>query len=174
MNRLAWSVVVGFSLANAVAGCGFPTDQHCVEGNIQPCGTSTGQCQPGQQVCMHGAWSACSGTMPKEEVCNGLDDNCDGTVDEGCHCEDGDELECGDSLGLCKPGVQRCKDGRWGSCEDVSPDKKRVGPQSEVCDGQDNDCDGDIDEGCDCRHGATRWCNGGLGVCQSGQQTCVS
>lgn len=47
---------------------------------------------------------------------------------------------CGSDLGLCKPGEQTCVDGTWGPCSGVQPTE-------EVCDHEDNDCDGDIDEG---------------------------
>ena len=63
------------------------------------------------------------------EVCNGRDDNCDGTVDEGF---DGD----GDGYTTCK-----------GDCDDADAGKSPGA--SEVCDGVDNDCDELIDEGLD-------------------------
>ena len=60
------------------------------------------------------------------EICDGYDNNCDGTVDEGF---DGD----GD-------GYSGCAD----DCDDADP---LVNPAAtETCDGIDNDCDGDTDE----------------------------
>ncbi len=61
-----------------------------------------------------------------EEVCNGIDDDCDALTDE---LGDGD----GDGFSIC-----------GGDCDDVDPD---VNPDAEeVCDGIDNDCDPDTDE----------------------------
>jgi hypothetical protein len=63
------------------------------------------------------------------EICNGLDDNCDGTVDSfSTTCGVG---ECASS-GLCVNGTDSCVAGQ---------------PSSEVCDGRDNDCDGLVDNG---------------------------
>ena len=52
-------------------------------------------------------------------------------------------------------------------------------PSAEVCDGQDNDCNGEVDEGCACVNAATQPCytgaanTRGVGTCHDGQQTCV-
>ena len=43
--------------------------------------------------------------------------------------------------GVCSAGVQLCKTGFWGGC------KGEILPTPEICDGKDNDCDGDTDEG---------------------------
>ena len=51
---------------------------------------------------------------------------------------------------------------------------------TEICDGFDNDCDGDTDEGCACRSGETGSCYSGppstvdIGSCKSGMQTCLA
>ncbi|MDZ4697153.1 MAG: putative metal-binding motif-containing protein [Deltaproteobacteria bacterium] len=69
------------------------------------------------------------------ELCNNIDDNCSGGVDEG-------------ALPVC--GVGFCR--RYGvSCD--RPDDCRPGkPSVEKCDLQDNDCDGETDEGAtDCK-----------------------
>ncbi|KYK37140.1 MAG: hypothetical protein AYK19_07285 [Theionarchaea archaeon DG-70-1] len=67
-----------------------------------------------------------------EEICDGKDNDCDTTVDEGCYTclADWDH----DSF----PG-----------CNDCNDHDRTVYPGAEErCDGKDNDCDGLIDEGC--------------------------
>ncbi len=85
------------------------------------------------------ACGAC-GPVP-EEVCDGEDNNCDGEVDEGCPCEANASEVCGLSQGLCQPGMRTCINGMWSECEGA------IGPGLEVCDGEDNNCNGEVDEG---------------------------
>ncbi len=70
---------------------------------------------------------------PSDEVCNGVDDDCDGEVDEELGLE-----TCG--LGECVHTVDLCVDGQTQECDPL------VGSLPEACDGLDNDCDGDTDE----------------------------
>lgn len=44
----------------------------------------------------------------------------------------------------------------------------------EICDGLDNDRDGETDEGCDCIDGSTRICGSSVGECIQGTKTCVA
>ena len=97
------------------------------------------------------------------EVCDGTDNNCDGTRDPAdCECEDGNTQACGKSTGVCEQGTQTCTDNSWGACEGS------VETSPETCDGQDNDCDGDTDEG------VTRDCSLQKGVCQGATTTCTN
>jgi len=60
----------------------------CVEGTRRECGTDTGVCEKGIAVCREGRWVecvGCKGQISDFDICgNGIDDNCDGEVDENC------------------------------------------------------------------------------------------
>jgi hypothetical protein len=78
------------------------------------------------------------------EVCNGYDDNCDGSVDAFCGCtQPGLVRACSmDGPGTCRAGTESCAGGSWSACTGV------LGATEDyLCDGQDEDCDGNIDEG---------------------------
>jgi hypothetical protein len=115
-------------------------------GEVQYCYTGAprtylvGECGPGTQQCValdldFGEWSDCEDeTLPSLEICDGLDNDCDGEVDE----EQG-FTQCG--MGPCLHEVPNCLDGIEQECDPFD------GATPEVCDLLDNDCDGDIDEG---------------------------
>lgn len=110
------------------------------------CGTNVGECRVGTQPCVDGAWGECSSGAigPEAERCGtGADEDCDGSVDEGCACAPGATRPCGDTdVGACAFGVQTCgDDGAWGDCVGA------VLPDFEACNEVDDDCDGETDEG---------------------------
>jgi MYXO-CTERM domain-containing protein len=95
-------------------------------------------CVQGQLVCSGGAWSCQGPKGPLPEACDGIDNDCNGTVDDGAIAQEG-EL-CGADTGECVSGHLECKAGVLDCVGDVPP-------QPEACDGKDNDCDGLIDNG---------------------------
>ncbi|HRI71193.1 MAG TPA: MopE-related protein, partial [Polyangium sp.] len=130
------------------------------------------------------------GQMPTTEVCNGLDDNCNGLIDENGVCQqcvptpevcngmddncnavsDDNPVDvgqpCGINIGICRPGTTACVNG-------VLQCAGSVDPLTEACNGLDDNCDGIID-------GMTQPCYSGpmntegVGVCHAGSQACTA
>ena len=115
-------------------------DCECVETFVNEASSTTcsqenefGTCV-GERSCNAFGLTPCSAATPTAEACNGLDDNCDGEVDEGTS---GQECLIANSFGAC-PGVEECSTGKLTCLGDT--------PKMELCDGEDNDCDGLTDE----------------------------
>jgi hypothetical protein len=99
-----------------------------------------GICRAGEQRCENGVWGAiCQGAVvPRTETCNGLDDDCNGNVDEnptgiGAPCTTGMD-------GICEAGTRQCPSG---STSLVCV--RTMSPGTETCNGADDNCDGMTD-----------------------------
>ncbi len=117
----------------------------CEDGAVVECGSDVGACALGQQTCVGGQFGECTGaTAPGAEICNGIDDDCNGTVDDragdACECTDGQTVACGSDVGTCAQGTQTCVDGHFDECVGAT------GPSAEIYDQQDNDCNGATDD----------------------------
>ncbi len=138
--------------------------QPCYSG---PSGTAgIGACRNGSQSCSAGAWGVCIGEVrPTTEVCDNIDNNCDGRTDEGLTraCYSGPAGTQG--RGACRAGVETCASGAWGNCAG------QVVPVSESCNGIDDDCDGMTDEEFT-GQGTSCPVPGLLGACGTGRVAC--
>ncbi len=156
--------------------CDGATDEQCacLAGADQPCGPDVGACVPGIQTCVRGFFGECRGqVLPRDESCDGTDQDCDGTVDEALA-----PLACPLQNGVCAGSVRECS-GLAGHAPCQADVYSAYHPlyvpveSSEHCDGLDNDCDGLIDEECDCVDGTAQACGVNVGLCTQGEQLCV-
>ncbi len=104
-----------------------------------PCSSNVGECVLGLNVCTAGQIT-CSGVLPDpEETCDNLDNDCDGTLDEGIPSSG----SCGmTDVGECQLGTLECVGG-------VFQCSGEVRPSIEQCDALDHDCDGNPTNGFD-------------------------
>jgi MYXO-CTERM domain-containing protein len=124
------------------------------------CGSQIGTCSMGITRCVAGRIVCDQTSMPRDEMCNGLDDDCNTLIDDGIFPETGRTCLCPGltaaqaGVGTCKAGKLVCRGAEGFVCEGC------ILPEMEICDGKDNDCDGIPDQaamcpsGFGCREGA--------------------
>ncbi|MEY3014141.1 MAG: hypothetical protein RIT45_2876 [Pseudomonadota bacterium] len=134
---------------------------------------------PGKRACLAdgksdapagGGLSACLGKAPGPEVCDGSDNDCDGSTDEGIDgCDDGNPCTidtCDQSLGCVhNPSAAGCDDGDACTAEDACV---KSGTDV-VCQGKAIDCDDNdacTTDACDATAGCTHTASGG--ACDDG------
>tara|TARA_B100000609_G_scaffold199611_1_gene204948 strand:- start:212 stop:3097 length:2886 start_codon:yes stop_codon:yes gene_type:complete len=137
-------------------------DDACLDGQTRSCYSGTtppqGNCKRGTQLCANGSWGACKDeVLPKDETCNGIDDDCDGFIDNQDKQGNALTRQC---TNRCGEGTERCQDGLWKDC--TAPQ-----PNAEECNGKDDDCDGQIDNDIQ-----GPLCNIQEGVCANARKQC--
>lgn len=136
-----WRLAPAFVLTALTAACSALVGEPPSTLFCEP-GSGEGVCPPGQAcVCPPGQRCACATCVPASEVCNGRDDDCDGSVDEGLNVdEDGDGFYACDQA---NPSRQDCDDANT----DIYPGRP------EICNGLDDDCDPSTTEADGCPEG---------------------
>ncbi|MEZ4331544.1 MAG: putative metal-binding motif-containing protein [Myxococcota bacterium] len=95
-------------------------------------GSNIGTCQVQIETCTGGGFQVVQpGIGPVSELCDGLDNDCNGAPDDGVP-----DLTSGSDVGECRSEIQSCVGGAYQVVQTEIP------PSPEVCDGLDTDCNG--------------------------------
>ncbi|MBM88286.1 MAG: hypothetical protein CMQ41_07895 [Gammaproteobacteria bacterium] len=151
-------------------------------------------CGFGQDVCIEGIWS-CNAPQPEIEICDNIDNDCNGLIDDGIDCQCppeligallpcmGEPLVCGQGFQTCECVDPLCAQTQYTPCValcvyfptpgvECDPTGGQILP--EVCNNWDDDCNTLIDDeippqGCYTGPPGTM----GVGICVPGEQTCI-
>jgi Notch-like protein len=121
----------------------------------EACGETAGLCSAGARVCVNAAVGGfepgtvvcLGGQGPQDEVCNDLDDDCDGATDEDFSVAGQPVGGVCDGIGACGEGVVECASAGAARCSTDPGGSVGGGATDESCNGEDDDCDGTVDEG---------------------------
>jgi hypothetical protein len=143
------------SFVDAAITCWGPDPGICGAGTLACKGTPKGGQPTGCDEFIH---------TPAQEICNGIDDDCNGTIDDGldqegpCTLDDGslwpadanpfDGGKPTQVLGQCLNGNLTCVNSNCDEhgCKDAGDQCMPSQPKSETCNGKDDDCNGLVDD----------------------------
>lgn len=173
---------VGDEIATNEGSSMSPLNDSCTPGTSAACNVPDAvDCAVGERYCnSQGKWGACQPAMPSDEECgDGVDNDCDGVVDNSCLMGGGgqgggagDGGNGGYGGGPCTPGqlvscVTACGSNGDTTCRQDGKPAECVPPEELCGNGKDDDCDGTADEDCgetfDCSDLEPHNCNGDLG-----------
>lgn len=108
-----------------------------------PSFADVGACKSGKPVCdENGDVVECVGEVhPSHEICDAIDNDCDGTIDESIEIHPDDPDNQCSQCGVCNYTWERCEMGNWYCDYQTAPTQF-----DDTCDGRDNDCDCQEDE----------------------------
>ena len=165
-----------FTDAAVLATCNSPAcSPSFVDASITCWGPDPGICGAGTLACKGtpkgGQPTGCDEFIhtPAAEICNGIDDDCNGTIDDGldqegpCDVDDGstwpddaNPFEAGKDGGKLQQILGECAKGQLGcvnsncdqhGCKDAGDQCFPSQPQStDTCNGKDDNCNGQVDE----------------------------
>jgi len=143
----------------------------CTTGQQRACPLQQGVCAGANETCTGGTWPGCTSAtylawnasyVVNETTanCDGKDNDCDGTFDEGCPCSPyGGTRSCSVAhYGICAVGTETCGGSGWTGCPSA---------QTETCNNLDDNCNNQIDDGL-----GNTTC--GVGACARTVQNCVA
>ncbi len=162
--------------------CNGLTDQADQDLLLELCDIQVGACLGAMrtaELCVGGVWQPCNPyhyashapTLYGEELCDNVDNDCDGNTD-------GDDNSlvtplCENQQGLCsgsRKTASLCDNGQWMPCAEDQYRSHHSNYGPEVCDTRDNNCDGSIDN---VQGVGTPCSTGEQGACSEGILTCL-
>jgi alpha-tubulin suppressor-like RCC1 family protein len=146
----------GYTDGTTKVSCSKPSDEYVSSATVGDCNDSYPNINPG-----------------KAEMCDGKDNNCNNQIDEGLSLlvfykdVDGDGYTDGTMQIGCTAPAGYVLSAKSGDCNDNDPN---INPgKTELCDGKDNNCNGQTDEG----FNVGQSCSVGVGECaRTGQYVC--